>query len=327
VLAERAREAGLEVFTGCRFKKGFRPGSFLKDVSRLRTFVREKGVQLYHCHGSQDHWTAAFALRPQVKIVRTRHNIYPVKNHPFNRWLFRKRTAQVITIFSAQAQFFTESGLFAADELFTLHSPLPQEFVDAHDVARVVRQELKLSDSTPLVGFAANFHPDKAPLDFVAAAAKIAKAVPDAQFAMAGHGPLQDALREAIKANGLEGRLHLLGFRKDILQTMASFDLLLLTSVTREASSTVAKQASAVGIPVIATDVGGTREIVEDGRTGVIVKPGDIEALAREAIALLKDHSRAIEMGRRGREKVRSEFSAQAIAARTEELYLTILRR
>jgi len=326
-LAVRAQDAGLTVFTGCRFHKGFRALSFVKDVARLRAFLRENEIQICHCHGSQDHWTAAFAAARRTKIVRTRHNIYPIKNHPFNRWLFRRKTAQVITIFKEQERYFTGSGLLKPEQLFTLHSPLPQEFVEAQDVRRVVRHELQLGDATPLVGFVANFHPDKAPLDFIAAAEKIQAAHPDVRFCMAGHGPLEEAMRAAVKKAGLDARLKLLGFRKDILEVIASFDLLLLTSVTREASSTVIKQAAALGVPVIATDVGGTREIVEDGRTGVLVKAGDVEALAAAATALLADRARAAEMGRLGKEKVLREFTAQAIAGRTEELYLRLLNK
>jgi glycosyltransferase involved in cell wall biosynthesis len=329
-LAKRAAAAGIETFTACHFRRGFRPGSFFGDVRRLRAFLRENKVDIYHCHGSQDHWIGAFALNssnPGTRIVRTRHNIYPVKNHVFNRWLFRKKTAQVITIFNDQARFFTDSGLLKKEQLFTLHSPLPQEFVDARDVPRIVRSELKLGDDVPLLGFAANFHADKAPLDFLSAAEKIARELPQGHFAMAGHGPLEAEVRARAEKAGLSPRFHLLGFRKDILQVMASFDALALTSITREASSTVLKQAAALSKPVIATDVGGTREIVDDGRTGVLVKPGDIDAIARAAVMLFSDRSKAAQMGTAGKEKVLREFTAQAIAEKTEELYRKVLAR
>jgi glycosyltransferase involved in cell wall biosynthesis len=328
-LAKRASEAGLEVFTGCRFRKGFRPLTFFRDVSRLGTLMKERGLQIYHCHGSQDHWTGTFARNrhsPATKIVRTRHNIYPIKNHTANRWLFRKQTAQVITIFGEQGKFFTESGLLKSEDLFTLHSPLPQEFVTDDPAPRSVRSELKLSDETPLIGFVANFHPDKAPLDFVAAAEKIAKQRPDVHFAMAGWGPLDDAIRVRIEASNLEPNFHMLGFRKDIRNVIASYDLLLLTSVTREASSTVLKQAGAVNVPVIATDVGGTREIVDEGKTGFLIKPGDVDAMVDRAMKLFGDRARAKEIGVAGRKKVIAEFTAAAIAERTEGLYRRLLK-
>jgi glycosyltransferase involved in cell wall biosynthesis len=182
-----------------------------------------------------------------------------------------------------------------------------------------------LPDGAPLIGFAANFHPDKAPLDFVAVAAQIAAAQPEAHFCMAGHGPLEEAVRASVRKAGLEGKLRLLGFRKDILQVLASCDLLLLTSVAREASSTVLKQAAALGMPVVATDLGGTCEIVEDGRTGILAPPGDVAALARGALLLLNDRPRAKEMGQAGRQKVLQAFTPAAVAEKTEDLYHQIL--
>ena len=330
-LDKRAREAGLSVFTGCGFRKGFRPFALYKDIARLGEFMKRENVQIYHCHGSQDHWTGAVAASRSsaaTQIVRTRHNIYPVHNHFFNRWLFRRRTAQVITIFGEQGRYFTESGLLKPEDLVTLHSPLPQEFVNPASVTRVLRTEFNLPDETILIGFVANsFHPDKAPLDFVAAARIVAAALPERQihFCMVGHGPLEAAIRAKIAESGLDARFHLPGFRKDIVNIMASFNLLALTSVTREASSTVLKQASAGGIPVVATDVGGTREVVDHEKTGLIVKPGCPEDLAAALIAILKDPARAAAMGAAGREKVVREFTTQAIAARTEEVYMSTL--
>jgi glycosyltransferase involved in cell wall biosynthesis len=184
-----------------------------------------------------------------------------------------------------------------------------------------VRDELKLNGKTPLVGFVANMHPDKAPLDFVAAAAEILKTNPDTHFAMAGHGPLTDDIKAKIAELKLSERVHLLGFRRDMVNVMASYDLLLLTSVTREASSTVLKQAGAVGVPAIATDVGGTREVLEEDVTGLVVKPGDVNAMAAAAVSLLNDREKAAAMGAAGKKKVLGEFTPQAIAEKTEAIY------
>jgi glycosyltransferase involved in cell wall biosynthesis len=329
-LVARAKEAGVEVCTDCQFTKGFRPLSFLRDIGHLGKLLKNERANIYHCHGSQDHWIGALAVQqysPATKIVRTRHNIYPVKNHAANRWLFRKKTSQVITIFSEQKKFFTQSGLLQDEQMATLHSPLPHEFVAPQNVSRTVRDELKLDSSDALVGFVANFHPDKAPLDFVSMAEQVVKAVPRVHFAMAGHGPLDNEIRARIKSAGLDDRLHMLGFRRDMVNVTASFDLLVLTSVTREASSTVLKQAGAMGVPAVATDVGGTREVVEDGRTGLIVKPGDVTALCNAVISLLSNRERARAFGTAGKEKVMSEFTADAIAERTEMLYFRALER
>ncbi len=329
-LAQRARAASLEVFCGCQFTRGFRPLPFWRDYSALCGFLRREKLDIYHCPGSQDHWLGALAIRrsqPGVRVIRTRHNIYPIANNIANRWLFRDLTAQVITIFGSQTQFFTETGLLPAERLVTIPPPLPYDFIQSTPPPRSVRDELNLSNDTPLIGFVANFHPDKAPLDFVALAERVGAACPEAHFAMAGHGPLDKAIREAVSKSPVRERFHMLGFRTDMPAVMASFDLLALTSVTREASSTVLKQAGAAGVPSVATDVGGTREVVADGKTGLIVPPGDVEALTRAALELLRDRPRAAAMGEAARKKILNEFTAPRIAEQTEALYYSVLER
>ncbi len=328
ILEKRAQQADLEVFNACSFRKGFHPLAQWREASALGHFLAANQADICHCHGSQDHWTAALALRhsPKTRLVRTRHNIYPVRNHIFNRWLFRTQTARVITIFSGQAPLLCDSGLLQPDRLETIHSPLPEEFYASGPVQPVLRKELGLAEDVPLVGFCASFHPDKAPLNFTAAAAQVARNFPKAHFCMAGLGPLLETVRAQVKELGLAERFHVLGFRQDIAAVMASFDLLVLPSVTREASSTVLKQAGALGKPVVTTDVGGSREIVVEGKTGLIVKPGDVPALTAAIEQILAHPDQAAAMGQAGKERVLGEYTVEAIAARTEACYLRVLQ-
>jgi glycosyltransferase involved in cell wall biosynthesis len=83
----------------------------------------------------------------------------------------------------------------------------------------------------------------------------------------------------------------------------------------------------AAGLPVVATDVGGLREVVEDGRTGYLIAPGDTEGLARAMTELFSDCERARSMGSEGRRKAESEFSVEVCAASTISLYADLLKR
>lgn len=327
-LEKRATEEGLKTFNGCRFRKGMHLLALYRDVNNLGSFLRDQAIDIYHCHGSQDHWAGALAMSHYalpVQIVRTRHNIYPVHNHVFNRWLFQRQTARVITLFSDQHVSFTKSGLLAADRLFTLHSPLPAEFCQGLPVQPLLRSELHLPPAARLIGYVANLHPDKAPFDFIDAAEQIGAQFPDTHFAIAGFGPLEHDVAARVRNGKCPDRIHVLGFRKDILQVMASLDLIVLPSVAREASSTVLKQAGSLGIPAVASNLGGTREIIDDGVTGLLFPPGDTAALVEKMGAMLREPVKSREMGQRAKTKVLAEFSADAIASRTHELYRTIL--
>jgi glycosyltransferase involved in cell wall biosynthesis len=327
-LDQRARAAGLEVFTGCRFRKGFRPVSFWRDVDALGRFFQAQAVQIHHAHGSQDHWTAAVAsrrFRVKTQIVRSRHNVYPIRNHWFNRTLFRKWTAATIATAERLKERFTASGLLTEDRLDVLHSPLPAAF-EADDAPKpILRGELNLAAADPVVGFTANFHPDKAPLVLLEAVPEILKAEPKAKFIFIGHGPLDQTLRERTAALGLQKCVFFPGFRSDIRAVMAAFDVFVLPSVTREASSTVLKMAGALKIPAITTDVGGSAEIVAHQETGLVVPVGDGKALAEAVSALLCDPERRKTMGRVAREKVLRNYTASALAEKTEAIYRRIL--
>ena len=102
---------------------------------------------------------------------------------------------------------------------------------------------------------------------------------------LAGEGPLRGEIEERVKSAGLEGRFRLLGLRRDVPELLRALDLLVLPS-GREGLPNIVLEAMASGVPVVATDVGGTGELVIEGKTGSLVRPGDAEALARAILAL-----------------------------------------
>jgi glycosyltransferase involved in cell wall biosynthesis len=117
------------------------------------------------------------------------------------------------------------------------------------------------------------------------------------------------------------------GFRRDIPDVMAALDVLTLPSLRSEASSQVIPQALAVGTPVVASTVGGSPELIENGVTGYLVSPGDAAALAAAIVAVLQDPDGARAMARRGQARVMARFSMDAVMARTTAVYEELLRR
>lgn len=131
-----------------------------------------------------------------------------------------------------------------------------------------------------------------------------------------GHGPMKDELEELIRARGVENVIHLLGAKPEnvVADMMGEATLFVLPSI-------IAKDGQMEGIPValmeamassravVSTSISGIPELVEDGVNGLLVPPGDARALADAMRALLTDKERAKEMGRRGQEKVRAEFT------------------
>jgi glycosyltransferase involved in cell wall biosynthesis len=183
-----------------------------------------------------------------------------------------------------------------------------------------LRRALGLDENRPLVMQVARLSAQKDPLAFVEGAAHVVQERPDAQFALVGEGPLRDAVAAHVRDLGLEGSVHLLGWRDEASKLMPAADVVSLTSRWEGMPYTLL-EAMASGRPVVATAVNGCPEIIVDGGTGFLVPPGDTAAWAGRVVDLLSDPAMAAAMGRRGRARVEERFSLQGVVACVESLY------
>lgn len=181
-------------------------------------------------------------------------------------------------------------------------------------------------DSDLVVGMVAHFRQEKDHPTFLEAAAEVLKFVPSARFCLVGSGVLEPAVRERARRLGLGERVEF-GGRLDgaaLRAAVRQFTVSVLASKSEGLPNSVL-ESMAAGRPVVATAVGGTRELVEDGVTGFLIPPGDPVALADRIVRLLKDPSLARGMGERGRRKVEREFTLGRMAGQFGDLYRDLL--
>ncbi|MCI0376856.1 MAG: glycosyltransferase, partial [Gemmataceae bacterium] len=164
-----------------------------------------------------------------------------------------------------------------------------------------------------LIGAAGRLSPEKGFADLIDAAALVLADHPEAGFLLFGDGPLRDELQQRIENRGLAGRFVLAGFRDDLDALLPNFDVFVQSSYT-EGLPNVVLEALAARVPVVATAVGGTPEILHDGQTGFLVEPRDPTFLSRRIGALIADEDARRRMGKAGRRFVREQctFAAQA---------------
>ena len=160
--------------------------------------------------------------------------------------------------------------------------------------------------------------------DLIAAAALVVSKHPQAHFLLVGEGPERAALERSIREKGLTDRVHLAGWRSDIPELLAAGYALALSSLW-EGMANVILEAMAAGLPVVATRVEGTLEIVRESETGLLVPPQSPPALAAALELLLSDRVRAKSMGQAGRARVTAELSWEKMVARYDELYRSIV--
>lgn len=195
-----------------------------------------------------------------------------------------------------------------------------------------VRKEWGLPPDAPVAGMVGRLVDWKGPDLFIAAAAEVAREVPEARFllvgdAIFGEREYVESLREMVGERGLGGRLVFTGFREDVPEVMGALDLLVHASLLPDPLPTVLLEAMCLGLPVVAADGGGVPEIVEDGVTGVVVPPGDVKSLARAMSWMLVNPRRRREMGEAGRKRAVERFGLEERCRELEGELLGVLRR
>ncbi len=205
----------------------------------------------------------------------------------------------------------------------------PAQLEDAAVQAK--RAELAIPADAPVVGFVGRLAARrKGFLDFLAAGARLAEQLPNVHFLIAGetdHGKPDAVEPAAAAAYGIADRCHFIGFQpnNEMPLIYAMMNVLLLPS-PYEGIPRAIMEAAAMGVPVVATDVRGNREAVVDGDNGHLVPHGDVNALARAALAILTDRESAVRMSEAGRELARRTFDEQLVFAQIQTIYAELLQ-
>jgi glycosyltransferase involved in cell wall biosynthesis len=276
-------------------------------------------VAVVHTHSSVDSWLGGLAGRSRgVRVVRSRHVSIPIRGTLVYRLAHR-----VITSGDAVADVVAGAGV-ARDRIVSISPGVDMRRFHPDVSGSGVRAELGLRG--PAVGLVANVRGSKGHRFFLEAAREVLAAAPHTRFVIVGDGVGFEDVRRRVRELSLDGPVIMTGFRRDIPELMAAFDLLVLPSIKSEASSQVIPQALAVGTPVVATSVGGIPEVVRDRETGRLVPAEDPAALAEAVLDVLADPARARAMARAGQRLVHERLTLDAMMAATTRVYAEVLR-
>lgn len=183
-----------------------------------------------------------------------------------------------------------------------------------------VRLALGVPDSAPLVVSVSRLAPIKGIDVLVEAAPAIRAAVPNATFLVAGDGADGERLTQRVEALGLSGSFRLLGTHEDVPGLLAAADLFVLPSRS-EGQPNAAIEAMAMGLPVVASRVGGVPEVARDSQEALLVEPERPELLAKACVEVLTTPGLAVRLGNAGRHRAGAEFTLAAMLRRYEDLY------
>jgi glycosyltransferase involved in cell wall biosynthesis len=175
-----------------------------------------------------------------------------------------------------------------------------------------------------IVGTAARLVALKGIIYLIQAVSLLRSKFSNVRLEIAGSGPEESALREEVKKLGLADCVKFLTWQTDIAPTLARWDVFVLPSI-EDASPIAVIEAMAAGLPVIATNVGGVPDIVEDGKTGLLVPPADPVALAESLARLLGDPGERQQFGLAGRARAREKFSQESMVSAVAAIYDRLL--
>lgn len=334
-LLAKAEEGGLEVVRLRHLVPELDPRRDLLAFRELVGHLREGGFDLVHTHSAKAGTLGRLAAR-RAKVAGVVHTFHGFPFHDFQPRAVRatyigierrlgRMTDQFLAVGGAVAADVVRLGIGAPERVTATVSTVDAGIPPTTPARRAeARLRLGLPDGAPVVGTVGRLDFQKAPLDFVAAAVRIAAERPEARFVWVGGGPLLEETKAAIAKAGLAGRFLLAGERNDVADLLPAFDVFAMSSLYEGLPCAVV-EAMTCGIPVVATAVNAVPEVVVPGRTGILVPPAKPAALARAVTYLLANTEHAQLLATTARSRMSDVFEPDALGYELEVTYARAL--
>jgi glycosyltransferase involved in cell wall biosynthesis len=324
-LLEVLQQAGIPVVEFRKEKSLLSPNG-LRQLLRLAILLRSKKFHALHAH---DLWAnllgvPAARLAGTPVIITSRRYLEDLEWHtPWrNRILgmLDRLSTHVVVNSSAVRKILLQAYGVSPEKVRVIYNG-----VDVERFVRVRRNRKKvlpaLVSDSKIVAVVANMYSRvKGHAHLIAAASKVCRVMPATVFLLVGDGQERSRLEQLVRDAALQKNFEFVGHRQDVPELLACCDLSVLPSEA-EAMPNALLEAMAAGLPVIATDVGGSAEIIEHGVTGLLVPPCDPDALSAAIIRVLQDPSLAAGLAQAGQESVRIRFSCDHLITEFEQLY------
>jgi len=330
ILDDEARQIDdLELFPVETLVRPVAPVSDIRAFSSLRAAMRSFAPDVVHTHSSKAGILGRLAARAEdvPSVIHTVHGFgfTPLQKAPL-RIAFKtaeralaRYTDHFVTVSESDQSRGVKMGLFAAERVRVIRAGIDLEKFRFADGGSAVRETLGVPEDVPLVTQIGNFKPQKAPLDFVRMSAAVHARCAEAFFVMVGEGPLRGAAEELARNLGISEQMVFCGWWDDVPGLLAATTVSVLTS-RHEGLPCSVVESLAAGVPVVATAVDGTVEVVRSGDNGYLAPAGDVAALAEAVCALLEDAEMYASFTRaasRGLE----EFDRDLMVRHQEDLY------
>jgi glycosyltransferase involved in cell wall biosynthesis len=318
--ADELRTIGVEVFA-LRRRSGFRPslGRYIADLAS------DRGVDVLHCHQYSPfvYGRIAKMWRPELRLIYTEHGRLSDappswKRRAVNPYLSRF-DGSIVAVSDDLRQYMVDAR-FPRAQVSVVHNGIETGPLPGPAQRLRARQALGVSDDTFVLASVARLDPVKDFMSLLEAYAEIRREVPRSRLVIVGNGSERAVLEARAEREDLAGAVDFLGMRSDVRALLPGADLYLNSSISEGVSITIL-EAMAAGVPVIATSVGGTPEVLASGAAGILVPPRHPARLAQAAVALSSSAAARGRLAAIARRRVESSFTIQRMVAEYVRLY------
>lgn len=313
-LVKELTEAGVIHYQLPVDKKSF--FNILKMIPELARIIQKEEIDIVHARSRVPAWIAYFACRRTARpLITTCHGYYSrhLFSYPMGWGKFVICPSQIIA-----KHMIEDFGV--PQERIRL---IPRS-VDLERFRYKPPEKKKLEEFN--VGMIARITPLKGHLDFIKAMAKVSRSIPRFKIWIVGDAPpskgaYKEQVQVLVRRLGLWHCTEFLGNQRDVQAILANLDLLVLATTTHEAFGRVIIEAQAAGVPVIATRIGGVIDIIEDGKTGLLVPPSDPSSIAEAALRIFNDRQLARTLAENAYEKVKEKYTTDLLVEKTAQVY------
>jgi len=324
------RETGMHFYPIRNFVSEVSPFKDLHALWQLDRLLAREKFDLVHTHNSKAGFLGRLAARWN-HVPSIIHTVHGFAFHEEENWFFRhlfivlERMAarwcdQMIAISQPMLEWAQREKIAPPEKLVKIYSGIEVERFRNQPPSPELKSRFGIQPEETVIGVVSKLWEGKGHEVLIDAVARLLDSGCRVKLLMVGEGYLEEKLREKVKHLGIEKNVVFTGFWSDVPEITAILDISALPSFY-EGMGRVVLEAMAAGKPVVASRVGGIPEFVEDGVTGYLISPGDVEALVQRLKTLISDSDLRQEMGQRGAERMRHEHSAETMVNRIHQVY------
>ena len=326
-MAQAARERGLRV-VGVPLREDYD----LPSAVTLARLIQSEKFDVVHAHHSRSHALCVLAKlllkfrgAPAPVLVVSRRVSFPRGKNPFSMLKYRSPMIDAyLAVADAVKEVLVEGGV-RPNRVRVVYSGVDTERYAPRRPEEKILREFKIPAGVPVIGKIANYSPWKGQDVFLEAARLLAEKGRAVLFLLAGRDTDSAELKAKVKALGLENKVILAGFREDVPEILSCLRISVNAATKGEGLSGALRESLSMGVPVVASDVAGNRELLGEEAGPYAFAPGDAGAMA-ERLGWTLDHPEeaAAAVGRL-RRRVQAQFSLRRTIERTEEIYRELL--